>query len=402
MTLYGIIKGYKNDTKTMVKRKNIKSFRAYWRPILALSLITVLIGGFAIAHADQFDAQINALNSKNSGIQSQVNSLQSQASSYQDAINQLQGQISSLQAAISANEAKQAELQQQIINDQNKIKEQKQFLGEDIKTMYIDGQLSTIEELATSKSLSDYVDKEEYRTTVQNKIDDLIKQIAALESQLQQQKQQLDVIVKTEQQQNQQLLSDQSQQQQMLSYNQSQQSSYNAQIAANQSQIASLRAAQAAANRKLDSTGHVVTSGSCGGSYPATASGYYGSWGCNFAHTSDYVPGCSYHDSWGMCNRECVSYTAWMVYETYGIDTTGYGNAVDWPGHAKASGVSTGYTPKVGSVAIYSGGTYGHAMWVVGVSGDQIHVYSYNDGYDGNYYDHWVNASGLTYLYFGG
>ena len=37
--------------------------------------------------------------------------------------------------------------------------------------MYIDGQLTTIEELATSKNLSEYVDKEDYRTTVQNKIE---------------------------------------------------------------------------------------------------------------------------------------------------------------------------------------------------------------------------------------
>jgi surface antigen len=188
----------------------------------------------------------------------------------------------------------------------------------------------------------------------------------------------------------------------MLAYNEGQQAAYNAQISSNQSQIASLRAQQAAANRKLDSSGQVITSGSCGGSYPASASGSYGPWGCNYAHTSDDVPGCQYSDSWGMCNRECVSYTAWMVYKTYGIATTGFGNANQWPGSARSAGFSTGSTPKVGSVAIYSGGAFGHAMWVVGVSGSQIHVYSYNDGYDGNFYDHWVSASGLTYIYFGG
>lgn len=370
-------------------------------PIMVLALAS-LIGTAAVVHADQYDAQINALNNQNANNQSIVNGLQATASSYQNAIDQLQSQISSLESALAVNQDKQASLQQQITADQQKIDLEKQLLGDVIKSMYVNGQLTTIEELATSKSLSNYVDQQENQTNVQNKLDSLIKQIAALEVQQQQQKQQLDVVVKSEQQQNDQLASAQSQQQQMLSYNEGQQAAYTAQIQSNQSQIASLRAAQAAANRRLDSSGQVISSGSCGGSYPATASGSYGPWGCNFAHTSDSVPGCAYQDSWGMCNRECVSYTAWMVYKTYGISTVGFGNANQWPGSASSAGIPTGSTPKVGSVAIYSGGAFGHAMWVVGVSGNQIHVYSYNDGYDGNFYDHWVDASGLTYIYFGG
>jgi surface antigen/peptidoglycan hydrolase CwlO-like protein len=382
----------------------LKSSAIYSKLRLLAMLLALggLVGAAAIAHADQYDAQINALQNQNNQTQSVVSGLAAQAGSYQGAINVLQSQISSLQAAIQDNQAKQADLQQQITADQQQIDQKKQELSSTIKALYIDGQTSTIEELATSKSLSDYVDKEEYRTAVQNQLNGKIKAIADLQIQQQQQKSQLDVAVKSEQQQNNLLASDQSQQQQMLAYNQGQQAAYNAQIASNQGQIASLRAAQAAANRRLDSSGQIITSGSCGGSYPASASGSYGPWGCNYEHTSDNVPGCSYSDSWGMCNRECVSYTAWMVYKTYGINTTGFGNANDWPGSAGRAGIATGSTPKVGSVAIYESGAFGHAMWVVGVNGDQIHVYSYNDGYDGNFYDHWVNASGLTYIYFGG
>jgi peptidoglycan hydrolase CwlO-like protein len=399
-----ILKDSITKTKTNRAMPKINSSVIYSKLRLLVLLLALggLIGGAAVAHADQYDAQINTLQNQSNQTKSIVNGLAAQAGSYQGAINVLQSQISSLQAAMQVNQAKQAELQQQIAADQQQIDQKKQELSATIKALYIDGQTSTIEELATSKNLSDYVDKEEYRTTVQNQLNGKIKEIGDLQTQLQQQKSQLDVVVKSEQQQNNLLASDQSQQQQMLAYNQGQQSAYNAQIASNQSQIASLRAAQAAANRRLDSTGQVITSGSCGGSYPASASGSYGPWGCNYAHTSDNVPGCSYLDSWGMCNRECVSYTAWMVYETYGINATGFGNANQWPGSATRAGIPTGSTPKVGSVAIYGGGSFGHAMWVVGVSGNQIHVYSYNDGYDGNYYDHWVNASGLTYIYFGG
>ncbi|HVX23965.1 MAG TPA: CHAP domain-containing protein [Candidatus Saccharimonadales bacterium] len=382
-------------------RVSFKTITSASRLVAVLLVAAVLSGVAAIAHADQYDDKINSLENQNSQTQSLVNDLTSQATSYKDAISKLAGQVAALQSAIAANQHKQAQLEQQIAKDQREITQKKAQLSATIKAMYIDGQTSTIEELASSKDLSDYVDKEEYRETVQNDLGAAIKEIAALQAKLQHQKHQLGIVLKSQQQQQGQLAAAQAKQQHLLNLNENQQAAYNHQINANESEIASLRAQQAAANRQLDGSGQVITHGSCGGTYPARASGDYGPWGCNYAHTSDFVPGCSYLDSWGMCNRECVSYTAWMVYKEYGISTVGFGNANQWPGSARSEGFSTGSTPRVGSVAIYMGGAFGHAMWVVGISGNQIHVHSYNDGYDGQYYDHWVSASGLTYIYFG-
>lgn len=356
--------------------------------------------------ADQYDQQIQQLQSQNSQDQSSVNSLQAQAASYQDAINQLQGQISGLQAAIADNQAKQTQLEQQIQADQGELDHQKQVLSADIKAMYVDGSMSTIEELATSKNLSDFVDAETYRNAVQGEVQKTLDQISKLENQLQDQKNQVDQVLKVQQQQNSQLASDEQQQQQLLSYNQSQQDQYNQQIQANQSQIAKLVAEQIAANRKLVGSGSIDYSGTCGGGYPAQATGGTpGPWGCDYVHSSDYVPGCTYEDSWGMCNRECVSYTAWMVYKNDGINVTGFGNANQWPSKAASDNIPMGSTPRPGSVAIYMGGSldpYGHAMWVKNVNSDgTITVDQYNLYYDGNFYETTISASGLTYIYFG-
>jgi surface antigen/peptidoglycan hydrolase CwlO-like protein len=362
-----------------------------------------LISTAAIAHADQYDDKINALQTQNANSQNIINGLAAQASSYQDAISQLNGEIASIQAALALNQSKQASLQAQITADAQKITEEKGLLGDVIRSMYINGQLTTIEELATSNSLSDYVDQQENQTLIQNKLNSLIQEITALQVSQQQQKDQLDVVVKTEQEQNDQLSSDQSQQQSLLSYNQGQQDAYNQQIQANQSQIATLRAEQIAANRALVSNdgGHVISSGTCGGGYPAQAvNGYGSSWGCDYPLDNTI-------DNWGMYNRECVSYTAWKVYQTYGYMPYwgGSGDANQWPGDAEAAGIPVGTTPKVGSVAIYMGGAsdpWGHAMWVVGVNGDTITVDQYNLYYDGNFYETTINGAGLTYIYFGG
>ncbi len=370
---------------------------------VGVCILAIILSPLLSTSADQFQAQINALQNQNNATQSLVSSLQGQASSYQNAVDILNGQISSLQQAIGNNQYKEGQVQQQITQTQQEIANDKQVLADDVKTMYISGSITPLEELATSSNLSDYVDQQVAYNAVQDQLNTLIKKINALQSSLQVQKQQLDIALNTEQQQNDQLATDQAQQQSLLAYNQSQQDTYNQQIASNQKQIAVLEAEQLAANRKLVSSGVIDASGSCGGSYPATASGSYGSWGCDFAHSSDYSPGCQYLDSWGMCNRECVSYTAWMVYKAYGLDTTGFGNANQWPGSAQRAGIPTGSTPQVGSVAISMSGAYGHAMWVKSVNGDgTITVDQYNLELDGNYYETTISSTGLIYLYFGG
>lgn len=348
--------------------------------------------------ADSLQAQINALNAQNSDTQSQVNQLESQATTYQAEIAQLQGQISALQASINANEAQQVSLQQQIVADQQQITYEKSVLGDDVKTMYVDGTPTTLEVLATSKNLSDFVDKQEYRTTVQNKLQDTLTQIADLQAKLQTQKTQVDQLVGEEKGQQSQLASSQAQEASLLSYNQSQQASYNSQMQANSSKIAQLEAEQAAENAKLGNG--LISTGSCGGGYPASAvSPAGGNWGCNNPQ-DDTI------DNWGLYNRECVSYAAFKVYQTYGYMPYwgGSGNAYEWPGNARAAGIPTSSTPKVHSVAIWNVAPLGHAMWVEAVNPDgSILVSQYNYSYNGTYSEMYVSAAQartFTYIYF--
>ncbi len=141
--------------------------------LLAVSALVLVSANFLPSvtqwvMADAFQDQINSLNSANSDARATVDGLQATAASYQDAINQLQAQINGIQSSIDANEAQQATLQQQIVDAQNQINQEKAYLASDVKQMYVDGTPSTLEMLATSKDLSSFVDKQEYRTSVQN------------------------------------------------------------------------------------------------------------------------------------------------------------------------------------------------------------------------------------------
>lgn len=364
------------------------------RAIVCALVLVGLIGAAAAVHADQYDAQINALREQNAQVKGVLNGLSAEASSYQDTINKLQTEINAVQTQININVAQQTLLQEQITEAQNNIKLHKKYLAQDIKSMYVDGSLSTIEELATSKSLADYVDKEEYRIAAQNKINKTIKQIAALQAQLQKKKSELDALIDSQKQQQEQLAGSRAQQADLLSYNQGQQAAYNAQISSNNSRIGELRRAQIAANSRF--TGGPAGSGpACGGGYPAM-------W-CE-------IPQDSVIDAWGMYNRECVSYTAFKVHQDYLAGRNdrdmpywgGIGNANQWDNNAYAYGIPVDNTPTPGAIAVSNSGFYGHVMYVESVNGDgTFNLSQYNASLDGRYSTRSnVSPAGLVFIHF--
>ncbi len=204
--------------------------------------------------------QINDLRTQNATNQANVDSLLSQASSYQDAIDGLQAQISSLQAEIAANEAKQADLQSQIDAAQKKLDTQKTILGEDLKVMYLNGQISLLEMLASSKDLSHFVDAATYRNAIQTKIQQTMAEIKKLQGQLKEQKSQVDRLLQMESEKKSQLAAEQGKLNELLAYNQQQQANFLAAIKQNNQKISELQAAQATINRFLG-TGRFVSQG---------------------------------------------------------------------------------------------------------------------------------------------
>ncbi|HEX8227643.1 MAG TPA: CHAP domain-containing protein [Candidatus Saccharimonadales bacterium] len=355
-----------------------------------VALAAVVVPG---VRADEYDEQIRALTEQNAQAGNSVNELQSQANSYQEAINQLQAQIDSVQGQISANQAEQAKLQQEIIDKQAQLDQQRALLAGDIKAMYVDGEMSAIEMLATSKNLSEYVDKEEYRNAVQQKIQDSLTLIAKLQSDLKIQEGQVAQLIENQKGQQAQLAAARAEQANMLAYTQAQKDQFTQQIAANSSKIADLKRQQIIANTRYN-IGPAGTGVNCGGGYPAK-------W-CN-------LPLDAVIDSWGMYNRECVSYTAFKVHQDYlaGRNTHdmpywgGIGNANQWDENAQRAGIPVNNTPAVGSIAVSNTGYYGHVMYVEHVYDDgTILVSQYNAGWDGRYSEARKYTTGLVFIHF--
>lgn len=361
--------------------------------VMALA-IALTVGMSLAPHAvtaDSVSDQINQLQQQNNANKSAVADLQNTATSYQDAINRLQSQINLVQGQIDNNTAKQASIQAQITANQAELDKQRAILGENIRVMYVDGQISTIEMLATSKNLSEFVDKEEYRNTVKNKIQSTLAQINDLQNKLKEQKIQVEALLKEQQVQQSQLAASRAEQANLLAYNQAQQANYNQQTKNNQAKIASLIEQQRRANNggSVDGGYYFLRfSGSAGkfnpGAYPYQNAGF----GMSTA------PGCVDNDGpdkWGYCTRQCVSYAAWAVEASGRSAPRYYGNAKDWVNAAYRDGVEVSRSPQPGDVAISTAGTWGHAMYVEQVSGRSIYVSQYNANLDGRFSYSWRN-----------
>ena len=395
LRLNGILQTSQPNIKNKNKVMKISSLRSlsHKAKIATLgftSLVLVgasLISGSKTVLADATCVSISECTSQINTNNNAVAQLQTEAASFQDAINHLNAQIGQLQSAINDSTTQQNKLQDQIIAAQQEITRQKAILSSDIKTMYVDGTPTTIEVLATSKNLSEFVDKQEYRTVVQNKLQETLKTIAALQVQLQSQKLEVDALLVRQNGQKAELATAYAQQANLLSYNEGQQSNYNAQTAANQGKLSALIEAQRRANNSTTSGGYyfIRFPGSVGGFNPANYPYANAGFGMSTA------PGCVDNDGpdrWGYCTRQCVSYAAWAVEASGRSAPLNYGDAKSWVGEASARGLLVSM-PQHGDIAISTAGTWGHAMYVESVSGNQIYVSQYNQQLNGTLSTQW-------------
>lgn len=359
---------------------------------VAISVIAAGISFSPLVQAQTYQEQINALNQQNTEKRGSLEALDSQATSLQDTIARQQAQIDALQAQIQINDAKRLETVAQIAKAEADLAHQKQILADDLRAMYIGGQMSSLEQLATSQSLSAFADAQQYKIAVQHKIQATLKSINDLKAKLAVEKANLEKMIIDLNNMRNAVSAQQAEQARLLSLNQQQQADLDNQIKANSGKIAELRRQQAIENARL--FGNKIPAGVPGGG------GYPGKWA--FAPMDTIV------DSWGMYNRECVSWTAYKVYASgrYMPYWGGVGNANQWDDNARRAGIPVDTHPRDGDVAVSNSGTWGHVMYVESTAADgSIYVSDYNQQYDGLYREYWVSAAtvsarGLVFIHF--
>ena len=361
--------------------------------LVAMSALLAGSGIFGLAShvlARDYNAEIQAKQQEADNYNSEASRLGEMADSLQAELDKINGQISAIQTQISDSQKKINSLNDQIKKNEELIKHNRKAMGRILADLYVDDQISPLEMLASSKNISDYIDKQEQRNSLKTSLNDKIKEIKSLQKKLEENKKSVENTLRDQELQRNAMAAKQSEKAKLITDTKNDQNNYAALAQKRNSEVAKLREEQLKENKKRFTVG----TGSVG------TGGYPSKWA--------NAPLDAYVDDWGLYTRECVSYVAWKVASTgrYVPYFGGAGNANEWPSTAARHGIPSGSTPKAGAAAVMNIGYYGHVMYVESVNGDgTITISDYNRGWDGLYRGpddrgSRISASGLTYIYF--
>ena len=361
--------------------------------LVAMSALLAGSGIFGLAShvlARDYNAEIQAKQQEADNYNSEASRLGEMADSLQAELDKINGQISAIQAQISDSQKKINSLNDQIKKNEELIKHNRKAMGRILADLYVDDQISPLEMLASSKNISDYIDKQEQRNSLKTSLNDKIKEIKSLQKKLEENKKSVENTLRDQELQRNAMAAKQSEKAKLITDTKNDQNNYAALAQKRNSEVVKLREEQLKENKKI----FIVGAGSVG------TGGYPSAWAS--------APLDAYVDPWGLYTRECVSYVAWKIASTgrYVPHFGGAGNANQWPETAARHGIPSGSTPKAGAAAVKKIGTYGHVMYVESVNGDgTITISDYNRGWDGLYRGpdadgSRIPASGLTYVYF--
>jgi len=88
----------------------------------------------------------------------------------------------------------------------------------------------------------------------------------------------------------------------------------------------------------------------------------------------------------GVQTVRCTYYAWQQAYNNTGVALPNFGDAGTWYSDAANAGYSVGSEARAKSIAVWSGGTYGHVAYVVSVSGDKMTVNEGGQFYNGKVY----------------
>lgn len=377
----------------MVSPQNKNSTRKLFTALsIALALAFVPVTANATS--------VTELNEQIKQNQENANALAGKADTLANKIAELNNQVASLSSQIAANKAKSESLSKEIIATKDQLALKKQVLDENVRVIYQQSKVSPLEMLASSKSFSEYVDRQQYLDTLKDHVQESAKAVKMQQEKLERQQEDLDQALKNQVIQQANLAASRQEQANLLSQTKGDEANYRNLANQQAAQRDRMVAEQAAAARRL--LGGGATSGAIGSFEFKNLSGLSpcGGGGYNLCH--DGV------DRWDLYTKQCVSYAAWAVENRFGKAVprfAGRGHAYQWPSTLAGKGFTVNNTPAVGSVAIaaQSGNLpYGHAMVVEQVYGNGwVKVSQYNFGYPVEMYSTMdVKATGVVFIHF--
>lgn len=200
---------------------------------------------------NDLQAQIDAVQHDSHEKRQSQGVLSVEASSLNEAIDKLQTQMNASQSRINALNGEISKLNGEITAAEAELEKQKDILGQTIKAMYVEGDISTLEMLASSNSLSNFVDKQQYRESVRTKVKNALDTVNRLKAELTIKRDTVKATLAEQQSLRDQIAGQKAEKDRILALNQAERNKLENQIKANSGKIAELKRKQAEAEAAL-------------------------------------------------------------------------------------------------------------------------------------------------------
>lgn len=373
--------------------------------IMVLSAPLALLGNTSV-YGNSFAAQEKAINGQIGEYEKTAERLGKKVTSLEATLQRLTAQYNKARAELRLTQVRYDAIGQEIKKTEADIKQNQDALGDVLSELYIAQQVTPFEMLASSKNISDYVDRQTYQNVIRDSLQEHITSIDQLKKSLEAKQAEIGMLLTRQKSQERSLAAKQKEQSDLVRQTKGEQRSYQQLVDESRRYLKDMSAQQREFFERRQATGSARAgvigdiafsdwSGNtpCGGGYPSK-------W-CSIGQ--DTVV-----DNWGLYNRECVSYSAWRASSMgkYVGNFNGQGNAMEWPDSAVAfSGAEIVTKPKVGDVAIMPAipglAPIGHSMNVEKIIDDTTVVISqYNFYGSGEYSTMKLKTSGITFLRF--
>jgi len=311
--------------------------------------------------ADQYDDKIRALQADMSRYQAEASRLNAEATTLGNALAQITNEKNALQAQVDLSQNQYNQLVIKIADTEKQIADNQDALGSTLASLYVDDDISPIEMIASSKDISEFLNKQEYRNSIKKELSSTINRVQDLKTQLTTQKAEVEAVLATQKAARDTLVAKQNEQANLLAQTQNNEAAYQGLIQASAAQIAQARATQAALSSKSISTGgfNLIQSGLLPSYVTDNNYGMWNNSNCPMVYTYMSSKGSNGNggDNRGYGCRQCASYVAWKINQEKGY----------WPSWGNASNFGskgTSTSPKAGTVAVLYDGGPGHVAWV--------------------------------------
>jgi len=368
---------------------NKKSHPLYPFRHLIVVFVMMLIGAALLyrgVRADDYQPLIDAVSKQIQANQAIVSQKQAEGDTLDNKLAAVRADLAAAKANLELTKLLIGQTKAQKSATTKELNRQTDLLGQNIAVVYKQGGISPIELLAGTDSLSQYVGKQEYYSSLRRKIDENVASIRDAKRKLEVIETQLKIRENEEKLQSEKITEKETALAELLTKTRGEEKAYRELVDNDKTRLATLRAQQSAAIA-AQSAGREYSSTT---EYPWAGVEPFPSWGV---------------DPWGFYYRQCTSYAAWRranlnrPIQAWGF--LGPADAKEWPKWAKQFNVRVDDQPEVGAIGVYPAGEYGHVMVVEAIvsNGKQVLVSEFNANWDGRYSQSLWPVSALVFIH---